>query len=130
MEKAAELGRDPQRIFAFVRLHGNRLEDLNILDVIEVVVTSGESRQTMTLKESRVCRVSREQVIARHHVIRGPQDSPVQRQDPQEAQQSARLLEVHFLYDGTMTLEVTQHLFGSDLFIFDDPGAQINEQGV
>ncbi|MEX0805863.1 MAG: hypothetical protein WD688_21475 [Candidatus Binatia bacterium] len=104
------------------------LVDIKTLNMIKVIITGGKSRQVVAPDKSSVYGVSGKQMVARHQVIGGPQDSLVQGKDSQESKQSKGLVKVHFLPRLSVALEVAQHTFGSNLLVYDDPGAEINEQ--
>jgi hypothetical protein len=48
--------------------------------------------------------------------------------NPHQGKQTQWLMKVHFLDHRSMALEITKHSLRSDLLVFDEPGAKINEQ--
>jgi hypothetical protein len=98
------------------------------LNIVEVIVTAGKSRQIVARDESGVYGVGRKQSVAGHQVIGGLKDGVVKRKDSQKGEQRKGLMKVHFLQHRTVTLEVAQDPLRSDLFVFDDPTTKINEQ--
>jgi hypothetical protein len=98
------------------------------LDIIEVIITAGESRQIVARDESGVYSVGRKQSVAGHQIIGGLKDGVVDGKDSKKGEQRKGLMKVHFLQHRTVALEVAQHPLRSNLFVFDDPTTKINEQ--
>jgi hypothetical protein len=98
------------------------------LNIIEVIITAGERRQIVARDESGVYSVGRKQSVAGHQVIGGLKDGGAKGKDSQKGEQRKGLMKVHFLQHRTVTLEIAQHPLRSNLFVFDDPTAEINEQ--
>jgi len=106
----------------------SRFVDIKTIDMIEVIVTAGKSRQIVARDKSGVYGVIRKQSVAGHQVIGVLKDSVVKRKDSQEGEQGKGLMKVHFLQHRTVTLEVEQDPLRRNLFVFDDTTAKINEQ--
>ena len=83
----------------------------------------------MARNESCVYSVGGKQLVARHQVIGGLQDSLVQGEDSKEREQSERLLKVHFPQHLRVALEVTEQTFGSNLFWADFNAPALSCQG-
>ena len=105
-----------------------RFVDIKTVNMIEVTVTAGKSRQIVARDKSGVYGVSRQQSVVGHQVIRGLKDSVVKGKDSQKSEQRKWLMKVHFFQHRTAALEVAQDPLRSNLFVFDDPTAKINEQ--